>query len=207
MYNTSYIHHVNYANIFNSTPVVNAAQDLPEMYAITTRTVYEDAACTPDSFSREDETRFRRATCSVRNATSPIPKLIDLDLGPECSVPSPPTEVAYEPLVGQAERGISPKYIEFMFAGFSNIISNVTVHYYCSGSTHQLHIETGRGRKTDPYDLSCGSMTQRRSLLIMLDGAPEQVVNLHVGLAQGMGEDHLYLTEVQFDAPKRGIQF
>ena len=185
-------------NIFNLTPVVDAAHDFLEKYTITARTVYEDVACTPDSFL-EDEIGFSRAECFMRNAT---PKLNDSILGPECSVPSPPTKIAYElVLAGQGET--SAKYIEFMFDMFLKL-SNVTVHYYCSGSPRQLHVDTGRGQVTAPYDLSCGNLSQRQSLHITLDGISEKVVNLNARL-MAFGEGHLYLTEVQSNAPRRGM--
>lgn len=185
-------------NIFcisNLTPDVDAGQVFPEMYSIRTRTVYEDAACTPTFFSG-DETRFNRAECSINDSTGPTPKLIDLVLGPDCSVPSTPTEVAYK-LVGSYR--FSAELIRFKFANFF-LLSNVTFHYYCSGTPHQLHIDNNRGDKFAVNNLTCGDVMQRKSLTTTLNSTVIRV-SLHAKSQGG----HLFLTEVQFSVPRRGM--
>ena len=127
--------------------------------------------------------------CSRIETTSLSPKLYDTELGPEDSLPSPPTDMAYT--LG----GTMPffeAWVKFEFTNFV-LLLDVTLHYYCTGTPPQIRLVDASNVPTLTVTPSCGDSAHRHSVSFNMSSFTK-VVFLSVKSSGGW----FYLTEVQF---------
>ena len=146
---------------------------------------YEDAACS--QISSSNRSQAQSVTCFTRQATGATPKLNDTDLGPVNGLPTTPTDVAY---ILNSSVGYEMQ-IEYEFV--SNVsLSQVTLHYYCTGTPPQLWLRDDSGGETSRETPSYAG-TERRCLTFNITTS---TLNMTLWMRHGGGQ--FYLTEVEF---------